>query len=258
MKDWGQSKPERPILSLEILSQIGHPKRMKRVFFSLVVLLAPMVFEMICVVGWQTSALADASKDLPAGPECSLAPIPFTSEGPPDKPVYKAQLPHYLLEVIVPYKMEHPNKVEALWEGHLRMTNKESGAACQENQGAIDQLYGSDSKGWILDFSHSGSMTYLHFIQMNTCRTRQTVKAFTEDVKVEGSQIRIMPGCESSGPGKDDYVCSAAQVLLLDPDCVPHVQEKASFDLTQSILGVGFTGKERKVRYPKTSKAIFE
>jgi len=140
----------------------------------------------------------------------------------------------------------------ALWQGPLRIQN--GAQVCRAPVSLISSVWAAPQSAFVIVVSESGSSTYVHFIDTSSCRPKwPRIKAFTAEVEILPTRIRILPGC-SCDTADAPCSCSAAQVYRLRKGEAPAFLQQESETLTKEIVGVEFRGF-RKVLYPKTPKA---
>lgn len=153
------------------------------------------------------------------------------------------------------HEPDNPKQPTA-WQGPLGIEDQRTRASCQADVSLITAAYGGEDAKTIIVVTYSGSLTYVRFLDLDTCKeSYRTIKAYTEGVQVTGDRLTIQAGCECPGQGRA-CSCSAAQVFALDSHQRPTQKEQESLDLTRRALGVAFQGT-RNVFDPKTPKARF-
>lgn len=127
------------------------------------------------------------------------------------------------------------------WEGPLVLRLLPSGNACEAEPSLVTAVFLDTAGHTALVQSYSGSMTYLDFIDVATCKPKwMRIEAFTSGVTVEGDRVSMLPGCEGE---KSKSRCSAGRVLALSSEAAPHLLGAESRQLTKSRLGVEFDGE---------------
>jgi hypothetical protein len=136
------------------------------------------------------------------------------------------------------------------WEGPLRIQLSPA-ATCEADLSLVTRVYGATGADYLVALSYSGSMQYIHFLDLKSCRDKWPLRSvYTERIDVAGDSLSVLPACECPG-GSAACVCSAAQIYRLSAALAPEPLPAAALALTRKILGVEFAG-ERKVLRPRT------
>jgi hypothetical protein len=159
---------------------------------------------------------------------------------------WQARIDQGTVTLLDPDKTDRPTA----WDGPLRI-QLSTAAPCEAGLSLVTRVYGASGAEYLIALSYSGSMQYIHFLDLKSCREKWPVRSvYTERIDVAGDSLSVLPACECPG-GSAPCVCSAAQVYRLSAALAPEPIPAAALALTRKILGVEFAG-ERKVLRPRT------
>jgi hypothetical protein len=162
---------------------------------------------------------------------------------------WQASMGQGTVTLLNPDKTDRPTA----WEGPLRIQLPPA-APCEADLSLVTRVYGSSGAEYLIALSYSGSMQYIHFLDLKSCREKWPVRsAYSELIDAEGDSLSIHPACECPG-GSAPCVCSAAQFSRLTAALPPEPLPAAALTLTRKMLGVEFAG-EKKVLRPRTPTA---
>ena len=162
---------------------------------------------------------------------------------------WQARIDRGTVTLLDPDKTDRPTA----WDGPLRI-QLSSAATCEADLSLVTRVYGASGAEYLIALSYSGSMQYIHFLDLKSCREKWPVRSvYTERIDVAGNSLSVFPACECPG-GSEPCLCSAAQVYRLSAAQPPEPQTAVALALTGKILGVEFAG-ERKVLRPRTPTA---
>ena len=159
---------------------------------------------------------------------------------------WQARIDQGTVTLLEPDKPDRPTA----WDGPLRIKLSPA-AACEADVSLVTRVYSASGAEYLIALSYSGSMQYIHFLDLKSCRERWPVRSvYTERIDLAGDSLSVLPACECPG-GSEPCVCSAAQVYRLSAAHPPEPLPAAALALTRKMLGVEFAG-ERKVLRPRT------
>jgi hypothetical protein len=162
---------------------------------------------------------------------------------------WQASMDQGTVTLLNPDKTDRPTA----WDGPLHIQLPPA-APCEADLSLVTRVYSSSGAEYLIALSHSGSMQYLHFLDLKSCREKWPVRSvYTEKIDLAGDSLSVLPACECPG-GSAPCVCSAAQVYRLTAALPPEPLPAAALALTRKMLGVEFAG-ERKVLRPRTPTA---
>jgi hypothetical protein len=159
---------------------------------------------------------------------------------------WRAPVEQGTVTLLDPDKPDRPTA----WDGPLRIQIS-SAAPCEADLSLVTRVYGARGGAYLLALSYSGSMQYIHFLDLKSCREEwPMLSVYTERIDVTGDTLSVLPACECAG-GSEPCACSAAQIYRLSAAQPPEPLPAAALALTRKMLGVEFEG-ERKVLRPRT------
>lgn len=159
-----------------------------------------------------------------------------------------APLGKYTLRLAEPDDPEKPTQ----WQGPL--TIAKAGITCTADLSLVSGVYAAPAEPYVVAVSASGSSTFIHFIDLDTCAARwPPLKQFTTAVHFTPGQMQVSSNCESSGPQRPAS-CTSAHVFRISENMPPVLLRDESRALTRRELGVAFVGRAR-VSAPRTSHA---
>jgi hypothetical protein len=159
---------------------------------------------------------------------------------------WQASIDQRIVTLLDPDKPDRPTA----WDGPLRL-QLSTAAPCEADLSLVTRVYAARGAEYLVALSYSGSMQYIHFLDLKSCREKWPVRSvYTERIDVAGDSLSVLPACECPG-GSEPCVCSAAQVYRLSAALSPEPLAAAALALTRKMLGVEFAG-ERKVLRPRT------
>jgi hypothetical protein len=159
---------------------------------------------------------------------------------------WQARIDQATVTLLDPDKTDRPTA----WDGPLRIQLSPA-ATCQADLSLVTRVYGASGAAYLIALSYSGSMQYVHFVDLTSCGEKwPMLSVYTERIDVVGDTLSVLPACECPG-GSAPCVCSAAQVHRLSATRSPEPLPAAALALTRKMLGVEFSG-ERKVLRPRT------
>jgi hypothetical protein len=159
---------------------------------------------------------------------------------------WQARMEQATVTLLDPDKPDRPTA----WDGPLRIQLSPA-ATCEAGLSLVTRVYGASGVDYLVALSYSGSMQYIHFVDLKSCREKWPVRSvYTERIDVAGDTLSVLPACECPG-GAEPCVCSAAQIYRLSAALSPQPLAAESLALTRKMLGVEFAG-ERKVLHPRT------
>ena len=162
---------------------------------------------------------------------------------------WQARIDQGTVTLLDPDKPDRPTA----WDGPLRIQISPA-ATCEADLSLVTRVFGASGAEYLIALSYSGSMQYIHFLDLKSCREKWPMRSvYTERIDVAGDSLSVLPACECPG-GSAPCVCSAAQVYRLSAARSPEPVPAAALALTRKILGVEFAG-ERKVLRPRTPTA---
>jgi hypothetical protein len=162
---------------------------------------------------------------------------------------WQARLDQGMVTLLNPDKADRPTA----WDGPLRI-QLSAAAACAAELSLVTRVYGASGVEYLVALSYSGSMRYIHFVDLKSCREKWPVQSvYSERIDVAGDTLSVLPACECPG-GSAPCVCSAAQIYRLSAALPPEPLPATALAVTRKMLGVEFTG-ERKVLRPHTPTA---
>ena len=162
---------------------------------------------------------------------------------------WQARIDQGTVTLLDPDKPDRPTA----WDGPLRL-QLSTAAPCEADLSLVTRVFGASGAEYLIALSYSGSMQYIHFLDLKSCREKWPMRSvYTERIDLAGDSLSVLPACECPG-GSAPCVCSAAQVYRLSAARSPEPVPAAALALTRKILGVEFAG-ERKVLRPRTSTA---
>jgi hypothetical protein len=162
---------------------------------------------------------------------------------------WQARIDQGTVTLLDPDKPDRPTA----WEGPLRI-QLSTAAPCEADLSLVTRVYGASGAEYLIALSYSGSMQYIHFLDLKSCREKWPVRSvYTNKIDVVGDSLSVFPACECPG-GSEPCLCSAAQVYRLSAALAPEPLTAAALALTGKVLGVEFAG-ERKVLRPRTPTA---
>lgn len=177
--------------------------------------------------------------------------IPFSPAGDPKTYIYRTMVGDFKLELESPDHYKNPK----VWDSPLYIYKKDSNKGCETESLLVTDVYFIEKAQMILIKSYSGSMSYVDFIDIHTCKEKyRRIGAYAEKIIIDNNQIQIYPGCECGWGNDQPCQCSAAKVMLLVKNFQPVIDKKASDELTRKIIGVVFEG-DQEILFPKTKKA---
>jgi hypothetical protein len=158
---------------------------------------------------------------------------------------WQARIDQATVTLLDPNKPDRPTA----WDGPLRI-QRSPAATCEADVSLVTRVYGASGADYLIALSYSGSMQYVHFLDLKSCRENwPMLSVYTERIDVAGDSLSVLPACECPG-GSEPCVCSAAQVYHLSAEHPPEPLPAAALALTRKMLGVEFAG-ERKVLRPR-------
>ena len=159
---------------------------------------------------------------------------------------WQARIDQATVTLLDPNKPDRPTA----WDGPLRIQLSPA-ATCEADLSLVTRVYGARGAEYLVGLSYSGSMQYIHFLDLKSCREKWPMRSvYSEGIDVAGDSLSVLPACESPG-GSAPCVCSAAQVYRLTAAQPPEPLPAEALALTRKMLGVEFAG-ERKVLRPRT------
>jgi hypothetical protein len=159
---------------------------------------------------------------------------------------WQARMEQATVTLLGPDKPDRPTA----WDGPLRIQLSPA-ATCEAGLSLVTRVYGASGVDYLVALSYSGSMQYIHFVDLKSCREKWPVRSvYTERIDVAGDSLSVLPACECPG-GAAPCVCSAAQIYRLSAALSPEPLAAEALALTRKMLGVEFAG-ERKVLRPRT------
>src|ERR1019366_2778575 len=159
---------------------------------------------------------------------------------------WQARIDQGTVTLLDPDKPDRPTA----WDGPVRIQASPA-ATCEADLSLVTRVYGASGAEYLVALSYSGSMQYIHFLDLKSCREKWPVRSvYSERIDVAGDSLSVLPACECPG-GSEPCVCSAAQVYRLSAAQPPESLTAVALALTRKMLGVEFTG-ERKVLRPHT------
>ena len=162
---------------------------------------------------------------------------------------WQARIDQGTVTLLDPDKPDRPTA----WDGPLRIQISPA-ATCEADLSLVTRVFGASGAEYLIALSYSGSMQYIHFLDLKSCREKWPMRSvYTNKIDVAGDSLSVFPACECPG-GSAPCVCSAAQVYRLSAARSPEPVPAAALALTRKILGVEFAG-ERKVLRPRTPTA---
>ena len=162
---------------------------------------------------------------------------------------WQARMEQATVTLLDPDKPDRPTA----WDGPLRIQLSPA-ATCEADLSLVTRVYGASGAEYLIALSYSGSMQYIHFLDLKSCREKWPVRSvYTNKIDVVGDSLSVFPACECPG-GSEPCLCSAAQVYRLSAALAPEPLTAAALALTGKVLGVEFAG-ERKVLRPRTPTA---
>ena len=162
---------------------------------------------------------------------------------------WQARIDQGTVTLLDPDKPDRPTA----WDGPLRIQISPA-ATCEADLSLVTRVFGASGAEYLIALSYSGSMQYIHFLDLKSCREKWPMRSvYTEKIDVAGDSLSVLPACECPG-GSAPCVCSAAQVYRLSAARSPELVPAAALALTRKVLGVEFAG-ERKVLRPRTPTA---
>jgi hypothetical protein len=183
-----------------------------------------------------------------AAPSDFWRPVEFHPT-PADANIFTAHVDHYRLSLHDP---DSPSK-PALWDSELTVADDTTHKTCESESLLIARVYLLTGIGRILLLSVDGSLTQVDVVDAASCKTLQQIKAFTENVEVQGLDVQMLPACECAQADRP-CSCSSGRVFRTGGDGKLVLNAKASDSLTLDKLGVSFRG-DRKVLHPGTKQA---
>jgi hypothetical protein len=127
------------------------------------------------------------------------------------------------------------------WEGPLEIRDAQ-GRSCAAEPSLIQQVFLDTPRTTVLIVSYSGSMTYLDFVDPQTCRAKwPRVDVVTGGIEVTGDRIILQPACEGE---KGRVPCHAGRVFQTHAAEPPAQLDADSRALTRQVLGVEFAGRQ--------------
>lgn len=160
---------------------------------------------------------------------------------------WQARIDQGTVTLLDPDNADHPTA----WEGPLRI-QPWSSATCEAGLSLVTRVYGAVGADYLIALTYSGSLQYIHFLDLKSCREKWPVRTvFTDKIDVAGNFLSVFPACECPG-GSAPCRCSSAQVYRLSAPQPPDPLPAAALALTRKTLGVEFEG-ERKVLRPRTA-----
>jgi hypothetical protein len=162
---------------------------------------------------------------------------------------WQARIDQGTVTLLDPDKPDRPTA----WDGPLRIQISPA-ATCEADLSLVTRVFGASGAEYLIALSYSGSMQYIHFLDLKSCREKWPMRSvYTNKIDVAGDSLSVFPACECPG-GSAPCVCSAAQVYRLSAALSPEPLPAAALALTRKMLGVEFAG-ERKVLRPRTPTA---
>jgi hypothetical protein len=159
---------------------------------------------------------------------------------------WQARIDQTTVTLLDPNKPDRPTA----WDGPLRI-QRSPAATCEADLSLVTRVYGAGGGAYLIALSYSGSMQYIHYLDLKSCREEwPMLSVYTERIDVTGHTLSVLPACECPG-GSEPCACSAAQIYRLSAAQPPEPLPAAALALTRKMLGVEFEG-ERKVLRPRT------
>src|ERR1035441_6390100 len=101
---------------------------------------------------------------------------------------WQARMEQATVTLLDPDKPDRPTA----WDGPLRIQLSPA-ATCEAGLSLVTRVYGASGVDYLVALSYSGSMQYIHFVDLKSCREKWPVRSvYTERIDVAGDTLSVL------------------------------------------------------------------